>query len=196
MAQRHLNSKNHVRNIFDASEVLHHFWSVPKVCTMTIIMAIAIYPKKLIASKRFAKHPDRIWFPVTKIVLGKWNLQLEFGKTNVCGSKMKWLHRFSYYQCVNFIPTPYTCSADLYYNHLTQMCDLKSKVPCIMIPDISSEEDDYNGDGNSVFDCRWVRYLIWFCFSSWNIMPTNRCSLLSPSVRLSAVFLMCEWYQC
>lgn len=33
------------------------------------------------------------------------------------------------------------------------MCDLKSKVPCIMIPELSEEDDDYNADGNISFVC-------------------------------------------
>lgn len=46
------------------------------------------------------------------------------------------------------MPTLHTCSSELYYNHLTQMCDLKSKVPCVMVPEYPEEEDDFNADGN------------------------------------------------
>jgi len=50
-----------------------------------------------------------------------------------------------YYVCNNYVPTMHTCTSDLYYNHLTQMCDLKSKVPCVMVPEYVSEEDDFYG---------------------------------------------------
>lgn len=90
-----------------------------------------------------------------KIVQGKRNLKFIREWFN-----SKHFYRFSYFECHNYVPTLRTCSAELYYNHLTQMCDLKSKVPCIMIPELESEEDDYNADGNVLFDCIFVRYFI------------------------------------
>jgi len=53
----------------------------------------------------------------------------------------------AYYECTNYVATVRTCSPDLWYNHETQMCDLKKNVKCIMVPEIIEEEDDgYNAD--------------------------------------------------
>lgn len=73
----------------------------------------------------------------------------------------------SYYECTNYIPTLRSCSPDLYFNHLTQMCDLKSKVPCIMVPDVSEEEDNFIADGNCAnkYNCVCVVYVILILFS-------------------------------
>lgn len=60
----------------------------------------------------------------------------------------------SYYECNNYVPTLRKCAEGLYYNELTQMCDLKSNVPCVMVPEYSEEEDDeYNDDGNFLLVC-------------------------------------------
>lgn len=53
-----------------------------------------------------------------------------------------------YFECSNYVPTLRSCSSGLYYNENTQMCDLKSNVACVMVPEIIEieEDDGYNAD--------------------------------------------------
>lgn len=76
MVQWHSDLRNPVPNMYAALAVQLHLWNVQLVCTTTIIMEIAIYPKKLIVKYWFVKHPDSISLLVTKIVLSKWIVQL------------------------------------------------------------------------------------------------------------------------
>lgn len=165
----------------------HHLWNVQKVCTTTITTETAIYPKRPIAKSWFAKHPVHIWCQVTKIVLSKC-VDVVF-ELNVPNS----FHPISYYECSNYVPTLKQCSPGLYYNHLTLMCDVKSNVPCIMVPEYSSEEED--GENEGTFNWADASFLlkpfgVRFSLYSWHIVSTNWRSFLSTSKQLSILFLV------